>query len=276
MRPRVFNSVTILIATVVVATALPLGIVLASHTFNDVPSTNQFHNDISAIAAAGVTSGCGGGNYCPKDNVTREQMAAFMNRLGALGPGQTPVVNADQLDGLDAGAFAAEAHHHDGRYYRKNQTNDLVFDHRSIVGSISGATGDKRDNGPYTSSRSATGVYLATYQTTGLGIETSQMPPNVTVAASWLCPAGSTAQADWNSFVSLGDAVTSFSIQVRTFNSAGAAADCSTQFQLEFAPASSLVIPAAADGALFPTAFPRDATVECRNEPDSVVCEPVD
>jgi hypothetical protein len=64
-----------------------------------------------------VTSGCGGGNYCPTANVTREQMAAFLNRLGALGPGKTPVVNAktaqtaqtaadaNTLDGLDSTAF---------------------------------------------------------------------------------------------------------------------------------------------------------------------------
>jgi hypothetical protein len=81
--------------------AFPTGIVLAAH-FNDVPNSNPFHGDIQVIADAGVTVGCGGGNFCPKDNVTREQMAAFMNRLGALAPGKTPVVNADRLDGLHA------------------------------------------------------------------------------------------------------------------------------------------------------------------------------
>jgi hypothetical protein len=39
--------------------------------------------DINRVAAAGVTSGCGGGNYCPGQSVTREQMAAFLRR--ALG-----------------------------------------------------------------------------------------------------------------------------------------------------------------------------------------------
>jgi hypothetical protein len=33
-------------------------------------------------------------------------MAAFMNRLGALGPGKIPVVNADKIDGLDSSALA--------------------------------------------------------------------------------------------------------------------------------------------------------------------------
>ena len=59
-------------------------------------------------------------------------------------------------------------HIHDDRYYRKSQTytrgqvNDLLFDQRVFVGSINGATGSKRDQGAYTSSRSATGVYSAT------------------------------------------------------------------------------------------------------------------
>ena len=86
------------------AVAFPLGI-LASDTFGDVPTTNIFHDDINAIADAGVTTGCGGGNYCPAEFVTREQMAAFMNRLGALSAGKTPVVNADRLDGLTSGQF---------------------------------------------------------------------------------------------------------------------------------------------------------------------------
>jgi hypothetical protein len=82
------------------AVAFPLG-VIASHQFSDVPTSNTFHADIAAIAEAGVTTGCGAGKYCPKDFVTREQMAAFLNRLGALGPGKPPVVNADKVDGHD-------------------------------------------------------------------------------------------------------------------------------------------------------------------------------
>ncbi len=87
------------------AIAFPLG-VIASHQFSDVLTSNTFHNDIDAIADAGVTTGCAAGKYCPKEFVTREQMAAFLNRLGALGPGKTPVVNADKLDGLTSGQFA--------------------------------------------------------------------------------------------------------------------------------------------------------------------------
>ena len=97
-------------ALVVALAAFPLG-ALASHQFGDVPDSNIYHADIDALADSGVTTGCGGGNFCPSAFVTREQMAAFMNRLGALAPGKTPVVNAataedsDTLDGLDSTDF---------------------------------------------------------------------------------------------------------------------------------------------------------------------------
>jgi len=55
----------------------------ASATFNDVPASDPFFRAIEALAAAGITSGCGGGNFCPNDVVTRNQMAKFLaNALG--------------------------------------------------------------------------------------------------------------------------------------------------------------------------------------------------
>jgi hypothetical protein len=71
--------VHLLVGLVVAAVALPVG-VLASHQFSDLPDTNPFRNQISNIADAGITSGCAPGKFCPKANVTREQMAAFLNR----------------------------------------------------------------------------------------------------------------------------------------------------------------------------------------------------
>lgn len=63
----------------------------ASDRFNDVPDSNIFHDDIDWLADAGVTLGCGGGDFCPKDSVTREQMAAFMHRYSKIAlPGTTP------------------------------------------------------------------------------------------------------------------------------------------------------------------------------------------
>jgi len=81
--PRRHRRFAAALSLVLALAAFPLG-TLASHDFLDVPDSNIFHNDISALAAAGVTTGCGGGNFCPSAFVTREQMAAFMNRLGNL------------------------------------------------------------------------------------------------------------------------------------------------------------------------------------------------
>lgn len=47
--------------------------------FTDVGGST-FENDINRIAAVGITSGCGGTNYCPDDLVSRGQMAAFLTR----------------------------------------------------------------------------------------------------------------------------------------------------------------------------------------------------
>lgn len=52
-------------------------------TFGDVPTSHPFFRAVEALAASGITSGCGGGNYCPEAAVTRGQMAAFFSR--ALG-----------------------------------------------------------------------------------------------------------------------------------------------------------------------------------------------
>ena len=52
-------------------------------TFADVPVGHPFHRFVEALVAAGITAGCGGGNYCPDAPVTRGQMAVFLS--AALG-----------------------------------------------------------------------------------------------------------------------------------------------------------------------------------------------
>ena len=54
-----------------------------SATFADVPTSNPQFQFIEALVDAGVTVGCGNGNYCPNQAVTRGQMAVFMAK--ALG-----------------------------------------------------------------------------------------------------------------------------------------------------------------------------------------------
>ncbi|MEX1244384.1 MAG: right-handed parallel beta-helix repeat-containing protein [Thermoanaerobaculia bacterium] len=46
--------------------------------FLDVPPADPFHAFVISVARAGITAGCGGGNYCRNSPVTRAQMAVFL------------------------------------------------------------------------------------------------------------------------------------------------------------------------------------------------------
>ncbi len=51
----------------------------ATATFADVPTSSSQFRFVEALAAAGITGGCGGGNFCPDAAVTRGQMAVFLS-----------------------------------------------------------------------------------------------------------------------------------------------------------------------------------------------------
>ena len=55
----------------------------ASATFNDVSTGYWAFRYIEALAASGITAGCGGGAFCPEQSVTRAEMAVFLAK--ALG-----------------------------------------------------------------------------------------------------------------------------------------------------------------------------------------------
>jgi hypothetical protein len=55
----------------------------AAPTFGDVPTSHPFYQFIEALAASGISGGCGSGNYCPDAPLTRGQMAVFLAK--ALG-----------------------------------------------------------------------------------------------------------------------------------------------------------------------------------------------
>jgi hypothetical protein len=55
----------------------------ASPTFSDVPVSDPAFQFIEALAASGITGGCGNGQFCPNNSVTRRQMAVFLSK--ALG-----------------------------------------------------------------------------------------------------------------------------------------------------------------------------------------------
>jgi hypothetical protein len=58
-------------------------------TFADVPCSDPLAPWIEELVRRGVTAGCGGGNYCPNNEVTRNQMAVFLIKT-AEGPAYVP------------------------------------------------------------------------------------------------------------------------------------------------------------------------------------------
>jgi hypothetical protein len=56
----------------------------ATGIFSDVPASSPFAPFIEALAARGITGGCGGGKFCPLTWVSRAQMAVFLVRTFAL------------------------------------------------------------------------------------------------------------------------------------------------------------------------------------------------
>jgi uncharacterized repeat protein (TIGR03803 family) len=77
LTPGTLNDVTV---------ANPAGLPGASGTlthayfadFLDVPQSDNFHDFVERIFRAGVTAGCGGGNFCRDTAALRKQMAVFM------------------------------------------------------------------------------------------------------------------------------------------------------------------------------------------------------
>jgi hypothetical protein len=93
LRRAARRSVGLLVGTLLLTAP---AVVLASHQFPDVTNSNPFHDDIDAIADAGITAGFADGGYHPSDPVTRQAMAAFMHRgFGRVGlaTGQDALTN---------------------------------------------------------------------------------------------------------------------------------------------------------------------------------------
>ena len=59
--------------------------------FSDVPSGAWYYNQAAALAASGITAGCGDGTtFCPNQHTTRAQMATFLARALGLVDKPTP------------------------------------------------------------------------------------------------------------------------------------------------------------------------------------------
>ncbi len=92
-------SVVILLAVAVLA---PVAVSAAGGYFTD-DDDSMFEAHIEWMADSGITLGCNppaNDNYCPDDNVTRGQMAAFMHRLA-----DNQVVDAGELGGQAPGYY---------------------------------------------------------------------------------------------------------------------------------------------------------------------------
>ncbi len=62
----------------------------ATATFSDVPTGYWAFRHIEALAASGITAGCGGGNYCPESYVKRSEIAVYLAKaLGLHWPDAT-------------------------------------------------------------------------------------------------------------------------------------------------------------------------------------------
>ena len=101
---------------VVLAVLAPVAVIAAGGTFVD-DDTSIFEDDIEWLVANAVTSGCGADTYCPEDNVTRGQMAAFMRRLATKKVvDAATAVTADSATTADSAAEADNADTVDGKH----------------------------------------------------------------------------------------------------------------------------------------------------------------
>jgi hypothetical protein len=75
--------------------------------FSDVPSSDPFAAWIEELASLGITGGCGGGNYCPSNPVTRAQMAVLLLKT-LLGSSYFPPPATGIFGDVPPGSFAAD------------------------------------------------------------------------------------------------------------------------------------------------------------------------
>ena len=84
--------------------------------FLDVPPSHAFHTFVIKIALAGISAGCGNGNFCPNDSVSRAQMSVFL-LVGKHGDPYTPPAATGIFTDVPVGSFAAnfiEELYHEG------------------------------------------------------------------------------------------------------------------------------------------------------------------
>ena len=73
-----------------------------------MPAASPFHAPVETIIRDGITSGCGGGNYCPTSAVTRAQMAVFLLRAEHGAAYVPPPATGTIFGDVHQGDFAAD------------------------------------------------------------------------------------------------------------------------------------------------------------------------
>jgi hypothetical protein len=81
-------------ASFLVRAFTPTAVIATDYFTDDETSTHEA--DINWLAAASLTTGCGGGRYCPDAGVTRAQMASFLARALELAPTATDYFTDDE------------------------------------------------------------------------------------------------------------------------------------------------------------------------------------
>jgi hypothetical protein len=119
---RKASLVMVILALMVLIPSVALGFDRFSDV-SDNPSdpTGQFHDQINAIAGAGITTGCNsaGTLFCPEDLVDRRTMAAFMSRgfsrvanntdlYGVAGLPTVPVTGQSSFDKVNVGSVSID------------------------------------------------------------------------------------------------------------------------------------------------------------------------
>jgi hypothetical protein len=189
---RTTRRAALIIATVV-ALLLPVAAIAGNSSgFDDAPDDNIFASDIGWMKDNGISKGCNppaNTFFCPSDDVTREQMSAFMHRLGTsrvVDAGTVEGLTAAELKGQTGDTGAAGPAGADGA---KGDTGDT------------GAKGDTGDTGP-AGADGGDGVVLGFYERTwstsyseGLLFGGSVSAPD---ASQPTCDAGDYGTGSWH------------------------------------------------------------------------------
>lgn len=86
----------------------PRDCISGQEMFDDVPASHPFCPFIEDIARRGIAAGCGGGNFCPSEALTRGQMATFVSRTMAAARPRWALVDEDGSIVRQSGGVSAQ------------------------------------------------------------------------------------------------------------------------------------------------------------------------